>query len=98
MHGRRGFRTVHEDLNQMKIDESLETIIQIKIELENLDNDDLLDRWISFSIAPPMDRIIGGDKDVLERGILEIALIRRFGMNYSEIVERRRRRMAHLQR
>ena len=78
----------------MKNDDLPEIISKIKNEVEMLDDVALIDRWILFSVASPHDRIISGDRDVLERGVLETVLIRRLGINFEEIIERRRRRLA----
>lgn len=80
----------------MKTSELPEIISKIKSEIEIMDDTHLLDRWISFSLYSPRDRILSGDRDVLERGVLETVLIRRFGINFDEVVERRRRRVARL--
>jgi hypothetical protein len=72
----------------MKIDDLSNSINQIKIEVEGLSDADLLSRWIGFSPSSPRDRVTSGDRDVLERGILENTLIRRFGINFEEVIKR----------
>lgn len=55
-------------------------------EVGRLDDAGLLDRWLDHSQAP-----IVPDLTILESGIIEAALIGRFGPDYHKAVDERRR-------
>ena len=77
------------EVEAMKSTEQSPIVIRMREELERLDDTALLDRRIAQEGSPRIEEL-----SLFESGMLEAALIQRFGVDYREAVEKRRKSRA----